>query len=136
MSKELKRWKSKIINECLALHHKHGDGAVPIVKAVMEWSEEHPLTGDDARLPPFFKQNADYGSGEGILGQLDAYRKKAKRKLKRKVYDSYAKDGAVGSFGPIDSYCGSERNKKYWKGAGSSQAVRDFLQYIDQVECS
>jgi len=130
MYKDLNRWKSKLINEALALHRRYGDAAAPVVLAAAQWSEEHPLDGDDARVPPFFKQNADYG--EGIQKQLDNYRKKATKKLKKRVYNQYVNDGALQ---PIDSYCGSEKNKSYWRKAGSAPAVRDFLKYIDQVEC-
>jgi hypothetical protein len=132
MSENLKRWKSKIINEALALHRKHGDAAAPIVVATAEWSEEHPLDGDDARVPPFFKANADYGGPGSIQAALDEYRKKSMKKLKKRVYAHYAQDGRLG---PIDSYCAKPKNKKYWTSAGSAPAVRDFLKYIDQVEC-
>jgi hypothetical protein len=128
---DLKRWKQNIINEALALHRDHGPDAGCIILATSGWSEDHPLTGDDARVPPFFRQNYDYGSGEGLQGQLDEYRKRAAKSLKKRVYEAYALDSAI----PTEAYCGKERNRKYWKSAGSSKAVRDFLKYIEQVSC-
>jgi hypothetical protein len=128
---DLKKWKQNIINEALALHREHGPAADVIVHATAAWSKEHPLTGDDARMPPFFRQNYDYGSGEGLQGQLDEYRKKAAKKLKKRVYEAYAFDSAI----PTEAYCGKEKNRQYWKSAGSSRAVRDFLKYIEQVSC-
>lgn len=128
---DLKRWKQNIINEALALHRDHGPLADMIIRATAAWSREHPLSGDDARLPPFFRKNYDYGSGEGLQGQLDEYRKRAAQKLKKRVYEAYVLDSAI----PTEAYCGKERNRKYWKSAGSSRAVRDFLKYIEQVSC-
>lgn len=128
---DIKRWKSGIINEALALHNDYGIDSIPVITAVAEWSKEHPVTGDDAALPPFFRSNYDYGSREGLQGALDEYRKKASKKLKKAVYAAYAHDSAI----PTEAYCGKEVNRKYWKRAGSSQAVRDFLKYIEQVEC-
>ena len=126
---ELKRWKHKIINEALAIHGEHGSDCAPIIIAIADWSRDHPLTGDDARLPPFFKKNYDYGSG--LNAMLDDYRKTAGKSLKKKVYEAYASDSAI----PTEAYCGKQRNRKYWKSAGSSKAVRDFLKYIEQVSC-
>lgn len=128
---KLKEWKQKIINEALAIFNECGADSAPIIIAVADWSRNHPLGGDDARVPPFFKKNYDYGSGEGLLGMLDEYRNKATKSLKKKVYEAYAHDSAI----PTEAYCGKERNRKYWKSAGSSKAVRDFLKYIDQVSC-
>jgi hypothetical protein len=127
----IKRWKSGIINEALALYREYGMDAAPILVALSEWSDEHPLTGDDAAVPPFFRSNYDYGSGQGIQGALDEYRKKASKKLKKRVYEAYADDSSI----PTEAYCGKEVNRKYWRQAGSGRAVRDFLKYIEQVEC-
>jgi hypothetical protein len=127
----LKKWKHKIINEALALFNECGPESGPIIMAVADWSRAHPLTGDDARVPPFFRSNYDYGSGEGIGGMLDEYRKKSTKALKKRVYEAYATDSAI----PTEAYCGKERNFKYWRSAGATKAVRDFLKYIEQVSC-
>jgi hypothetical protein len=127
----VKKWKQKIINEALALHREHGTLATPVVIATAAWSADHPLTGADADMPPFFRHNYDYGSGEGLQGRLDEYRKKASHSLKKRVYEAYATDSAI----PTEAYCNKKENRKYWRSAGSSKAVRDFLKYIEQVSC-
>ena len=40
----------------------------------------------------------------------------------------------------LDSYCESEKNKDYWKqmeieDGEYSQAVKDFLEYVEEVKC-
>lgn len=129
---DFKLLKSKIINEAIAVHRKYGIDSAPILMSVLLWSKEHPVDGEDAKLPPYWKSNEDYGSPNSINGRLDAYRKKAKKKLKKRIYESYAADFRLS---PIDSYCGSSENKKYWSKAGKTKAVREFLKYIDQVDC-
>jgi hypothetical protein len=128
---DLKKWKHKIINEALAIHNECGPDSSPLIMALADWSRDHPLCGDDARVPPFFRNNYDYGSGEGLTGALEEYRKKSARSLKKRVYEAYATDSAI----PTEAYCGKERNRRYWRSAGSTKAVRDFLKYIDQVSC-
>lgn len=55
-------------------------------------------------------------------------------KRKKKV-NRASDDSAI----PTESYCGSERNRKYWKQLKKDKeednAVEDFLRYIEEISC-
>lgn len=57
--------------------------------------------------------------------------KKKKKKIQRASDDSMI---------PTESYCGSDRNKKYWKQLKTdddkfNKAVEDFIKYIEEIKC-
>lgn len=121
--------RSNILQEAAYICRKYGKDAHIVAREVLKWHKEHPLIGDDARMPPFLRSNFDYGSGEGLQARLDAYNKKTNKKLKKRIYEAYAADQF------IPGYCGKKRYRDYWKKAGKTSAVRDFLKYISQVQC-
>lgn len=79
-----------------------------------------------ANLPPFFRQNSDYG--EGWTKKVDEAREED---------EDNAQDGK-NLIDPIDSaeYCDRPRNVKYWKEMGDDAAAKDYQVYIKKVKCS
>lgn len=79
-----------------------------------------------AGLPPFLKENEDYG--EGWTKKVDEAREEDEQD---------AEDGQ-NLIDPIDTaeYCDRPRNVKYWKEMGKGPAAKDFQMYIKEVKCS
>lgn len=78
-----------------------------------------------AKLPPFFRENEDYG--EGWTKKVDEAREE----------DQDANDGK-NIIDPIDTaeYCERPRNVKYWKEMGDGPAAKDYQKYVKEVKCS
>ncbi len=122
----------KIANKALELYAKYGSEALPVVLAVndvLEWESLEAQAGDVSNP---LRENLDYG--EGWFGSIEEIKKKRTKRIKNRV-KKRKKKASDESVAPRDAYCGSERNKKYWAEAGDSEAVKDFLKYIDEVEC-
>ena len=127
---------TSIGNEVLDLSVMTDDAALARMASETLLNITHFKVAGKAPLP--FRNNYDYG--ELWPKVLDDYRDgkirtivdfvRKKRKAEKRKKSSYV--------APIDSYCGSKRNVKYWSEllkSSPSQSVVDFIKYIQEVAC-
>jgi len=82
-----------------------------------------------SKVPPFFRENEDYG--EGWTKLVDEAREE------QDGSDQDAKDG-INMINPVEiaEYCDKPSNVKYWKEMGAGPAAKDYQKYIKEVKCS
>lgn len=126
MLNDLLMHRSKLLQEALHIRSQYGKDADFIVHSILEWHKDHPLDGQDLDFVP---KNFDYGDKDSLQGRLDRYKKKTSKSLKKKIYDAYVIDMST------KSYCVNKENTDYWSQGKNTKATREFLRYINQVEC-
>lgn len=95
------------------------------IKDVVEYSRK-------LRKWPKEQDKSVSDSGKPLDTKSENPDKKEKKRVQRASDDSMI---------PTESYCGSERNKKYWKQLKKDDddehdsAIEDFIKYIEEIKC-
>lgn len=117
-----------ILRKALQLHDTYGVSAGAIILASRDWLQWERLEKEAGGVP-LLRQNLDYG--EGWFGSIEEIKKRRLGKLRSRV----GKRRKSKKKRSTAAYCAKEDVKEYWSEAGEDEAVKEFLKYLDEVEC-